>query len=49
MTQSKVLIVDDDRLTLTIVADTLREAGLVVETAQNGQEALHKLADSTLT
>lgn len=42
MTQSKVLIVDDDRLTLTIVADTLREAGLVVETAQNGQEALHK-------
>ncbi len=42
MTQSKVLIVDDDKLTLTIVADTLREAGLVVETAQNGQEALEK-------
>jgi len=42
MTQSKVLIVDDDKLTLTIVADALREAGFVVETAQNGQEALHK-------
>jgi pilus assembly protein CpaE len=42
MTQSKILIVDDDRLTLTIVADSLREAGLVVETAQSGQEALQK-------
>jgi pilus assembly protein CpaE len=43
MAQSKVLIVDDDKLTLTIVADTLREAGLVVETAPNGQEALQKV------
>jgi pilus assembly protein CpaE len=42
--RSKVLVVDDDRLTLTIVEDTLRESGLEVETAQSGQEALQKVA-----
>jgi pilus assembly protein CpaE len=45
MAQSKVLIVDDDRLTLTIVADTLRGAGLAVETAQNGQEGLRRVSE----
>lgn len=44
MTQSKVLVVDDDRLTVTIIQDTLREAGLEVETAHSGEEALQKVS-----
>jgi pilus assembly protein CpaE len=36
-------VVDDDRLTLTIVEDTLRQAGLEVETAYSGEEALQKV------
>jgi pilus assembly protein CpaE len=40
---SKVLVVDDDRLSLTIVEDSLRAAGLEVETAHSGEEALQKV------
>jgi len=44
VSQSKVLVVDDDRLTVTIIQDTLREAGLEVETAHSGEEALQKVS-----
>jgi len=44
VSQSKVLLVDDDRLTLTVAQDTLREAGLEVETAHSGEEALQKVS-----
>ena len=43
MVQNKVMVVDDDRLTLTIVEESLREAGLEVETALGGEEALQKV------
>jgi two-component system, OmpR family, response regulator len=38
----KVLVVDDDPVTLELVADTLREKGYAVDTAPDGEDALYK-------
>jgi PAS domain S-box-containing protein len=42
---SRLLVVDDNDINLMIAEEILRNAGLVVETACNGQQALEKLRD----
>jgi len=39
----KILIVDDEPLSLRVLSEYLGEAGLAYETAENGREALKKL------
>jgi DNA-binding response OmpR family regulator len=42
MTRAKILCVDDDRPTVTIISGVLRKENYEVEVALNGQEALNK-------
>jgi putative two-component system response regulator len=42
--QARILVVDDDALTRQILTDQLVEAGYLVSTAQDGEEALAKVA-----
>jgi putative two-component system response regulator len=42
--QARILVVDDDALIRQILADQLVEAGYLVSTAQDGEEALAKVA-----
>jgi signal transduction histidine kinase/ActR/RegA family two-component response regulator len=42
---SRLLVVDDNDINLMIAEEILRNAGMVVETACNGQQALDKLRD----
>lgn len=43
--QSRILVVDDERLNRTLLSTNLQEAGYRVETAQDGQQALHLLRE----
>jgi len=43
MTAGKILVADDDELTLDIISDALRDAGFDVVTAENGHRALEIL------
>lgn len=43
-TQAVVLVADDDAATRDLIAKTLRESGYEVETAQDGQEAIERVA-----
>jgi CheY-like chemotaxis protein len=45
MTAVYVLVVDDDELTLTLMHRFLQSLGTAVLTAQDGEEALHLLAE----
>jgi DNA-binding response OmpR family regulator len=42
---TKILVVDDDELELSLMADRLKAAGFDVVTAQNGEAALHLLEE----
>lgn len=44
---TKILVVDDDRLTRTITVHILARAGEIVAEACNGREALRMLTDDT--
>lgn len=45
--QTKVLIVDDDEFLLEMYCIKFKESGFLVETAQNGEEALQKAKEVT--
>lgn len=45
-TRSRLLVVDDDQLTLRMLGRALEQAGFQVESALDGAEALSKLAES---
>ena len=47
LTKGKVLIVDDERLNVAIVADSLASSGYEVLTAFNGEEGLRAAHDSS--
>ena len=47
LTKGRVLIVDDERLNVTIVADSLASSGYEVLTAFNGEEGLRAAHDSS--
>ncbi|WP_010241280.1 response regulator [Clostridium arbusti] len=40
--QDKVLVVDDEKNILDVLAYALKREGYLVDTAYNGKEALHK-------
>lgn len=42
-TREEILIVDDDRLVLSALAETIKREGYPVLTAQNGEEAIQKM------
>lgn len=44
LNQKQILLVDDNELNLEIETELLQEIGLSVDTAQNGQEAVDKVA-----
>lgn len=46
ISRSRLLVVDDDQLTLRMLGRALEQAGFQVETALDGAEALSKLAES---
>lgn len=46
-TKKKILIVDDTKSYLFILSETLREAGFIVDTAENGEQGLEVLKTST--
>lgn len=45
MTQGKILVIDDDRLTLALVADVIEAAGLIVRSALSGEEGLQAVRE----
>jgi DNA-binding response OmpR family regulator len=47
MTRGRILVVDDDRVALSALAEILREEGFLVDTAADGRRACLKLQDFT--
>ena len=45
MTIQKVLVVDDSKTELMALSDILQKQGLQVRTAENGEEAMKRLAE----
>ncbi len=48
MEDSGILVVDDDRNILCLVRDCFRRAGMSVHCAENGEEALRKMQESSI-
>lgn len=44
---SRILLVDDERSFLDVLAPFLERAGFLVETAQDGEAALRRIAEAT--
>ena len=45
MTIQKVLVVDDSKTELMALSDILQKQGMQVRTAENGEEAMKRLAE----
>jgi CheY-like chemotaxis protein len=45
--RARILVVDDDALVREILADQLAEAGYLVSTAEDGEEALAKVSSES--
>lgn len=49
MMHRRVLVVDDDAATRSMLVDALRQKALVIDQAADGREALHLLRENTYT